>query len=145
VMTNTTPTAALCDQAKLDTIDLSGTSGPVSMDVDVPVVPTPRTLTFHPRLGADGAPMATADDFIITLYSIENADTPTAKLHAVRVFHITDYTVGVGIDPALLTPGLYVFSITSRIGFPNAANGDFKMIKYPLAESTVFTRQFSVH
>jgi hypothetical protein len=146
VISTSTPTAALCDEATLDnTIDLSGARGPVSMDVDVPMVPTPRKLTFHPRLGADGAPLATADDFIITLYSIQNADTPTAKLHAVRVFHITDYTVGVGIDPSLLTPGLYVFSITSRIGFPMAAKGDFKTVSYPIGASTVFTRQFHVH
>lgn len=145
VLTSGTPTAALVDQAKLDTIDLSGDSGPVSADVDVPLMPMPRTLTFHPRLGADGAPTAAADDFIVTLYTIQNPDTSFAKLHAVRVFHITDYTVGVAIDPALLTAGLYVFSITSRIGFPMASKGDFKTISYPLGESTAFTRQFRVH
>jgi hypothetical protein len=145
VLTSGIPTAALVDQAKLDSIDLSGANGPVSMDVDVPAMPMPRILTFHPRLGADGAPMASADDFIITLYSIQNPDTASAKLHAVRVFHITDYSVGVAIDPALLTPGLYVFSITSRIGFPNAATGDFKTVTYPLGESTLFTRQLNVH
>jgi hypothetical protein len=145
VLTSSIPTAALVDQEMLDGIDISGANGPVSMDVDVPVQPMPRTLKFHPRLGADGAPLAGADDFVITLYAIQNPDTAVASLHAVRVFHTTDYTVGVGIDPALLTPGLYVFSITSRIGFPNASTGDFKMIKFPLGESTVFTRQFHVH
>jgi hypothetical protein len=145
VLASSLPTAALVDQEMLDGIDISGANGPVSMDVDVPAQPMPRTLRFHPRLGADGAPLAGADDFVITLYTIQNPDTSIASLHAVRVFHITDYTVGVGIDPALLTPGLYVFSITSRIGFPNASTGDFKMIKFPLGESTVFTRQFHVH
>jgi len=145
VLVDGIPTAVLVDQESLDGIDLSGASGPVSADVDVPALPMPRVLMFHPRIGSDGSAMAEADDFVVTLYAIQNPDTTFAKLHAVRVFHVTDYTAGVAIDPALLTPGLYVFSITSRIGLPNASKGDFGTIKYPLGETTVFTRQFRVH
>ena len=145
LLSSTVSTAALVDQVALDSADLSGATGPTSPDVEVPGGAMPRTLMFHPRLGQDGAPMARADDFVVTLYQIQNPDTSFAKLHAVRVYHLTDYTLGVKIDGALLMPGIYAFSITSRVGFPNAGSGDFKTVAYPLGESTAFSRQFVVH
>jgi hypothetical protein len=144
VLSSTVATAALVDQIKLDTFELSATAPPVTPDVVVTATSGPRLLTFHPRLGADNAPLTRADDFVITLYKIQDPDTSTAKLHTVRVYHVIDHSAGVAIDGALLPPGLYVFAITSRIGYQNAANGDFRTVHYPLGESTAFSRQFVV-
>jgi hypothetical protein len=145
VLSTSVASAAMVDQIKLDSADISGMTGPVTPDVDVAVDTGPRTLTFHPRLGQDNAPLARADDFVITLYEIQNADTPSAKLHTVRVFHLTDYSAGLKIDGSLLPAGTYVFSITARVGYQNAVSGDFRTVSYPLGESTAFSRQFAVH
>lgn len=145
VLSSTIASAALVDQITLDTTDLSGASAPVTPDVDVAFSAGTRTLKFHPRLGQDNEPLARADDFVITLYEIQDPDTQFAKLHTVRVYHVTDYTPGVPIDGALLPAGTYVFAVTSRIGYVNAGTGDFRTVSYPLGESTAFSRQFVVH
>ncbi|MBV8760119.1 MAG: hypothetical protein JO257_22700 [Deltaproteobacteria bacterium] len=143
-LSNTIVTAVLVDGMHLDTADISGATGPASMDVTVPAGSQPRLLTFNPRLGQDGALMARADDYVITLWQIQNPDSAAAKLHAVRVYHVLDASHGVYIEGQLLTPAIYVFSISARVGFPNIAQGDFRTVQYPLGESTVFTRQFRV-
>jgi len=144
ILTSTLADAVLVDQVRLDSSDLSGATGPASMDVPVAVGTQPRQLTFHPRLGQDGALQARADDYVITLWQIQAPDTAGAKLHAVRMYHVIDASHGVYIEGPLLQPGIYVFSITARIGFPNAAMGDYKVVTFPLGESTVFSRQFHV-
>lgn len=144
ILTSTVADAVLVDQVRLDASDLSGATGPASMDVPVAAGAQPRLLTFHPRLGQDGALQARADDYVITLWQIQSPDSAAAKLHAVRIYHVIDASHGVYVEGSLLQPGLYVFSITARIGFPNAAMGDYKVVTFPLGESTVFSRQFHV-
>lgn len=145
VLSTTVASAVLCDQMTFDSADISGAMGPVMDDVPTgPATTSPRTLTFHPRLGQDNTPTARADDFVVTLYEIQNPDTQFAKLHTIRVYDVIDYTAGVTIDGALLPPGLYVFSVTTRVGMQNASTGDFRAVTYPLGESTVFSRQFRV-
>jgi hypothetical protein len=145
VLPSTIPTAALVDTIALDGTPLSALTAPTTPDVEISAGTQARKLTFIPRLAQDGAPMATADDYIVTLYQIQNPDTGFAKLHTVRIYRITDYSVGVLIDGALLTPGLYVIAVTTRVGFPHGADGDFKTVAYPIGESTTFARQFIVH
>ena len=140
VLSTTVASAVLVDRIKLDDVELSGATG----DADAGAATTsPRTLTFNPRLGQDSS-IGRADDFVITLYEIQHPDVTGAKLHTVRVYHVTDYAAGVTIDGSLLTPGLYVFAITVRIGMQNAASGDFQTVTYPLGESTAFSRSFVV-
>lgn len=141
---NTIPSAILVDGMHLDTADISGATGPASVDVAVTAGPQPRLLSFNPRLGQDGALMARADDYTVTLWQIQNPDSPAAKLHTVRIYHVLDASHGVYIEGPLLQPGLYVFSITARVGFPMASQANFRTISFPLSESTVFTRQFRV-
>lgn len=143
-LSNTIQSAILVDAMHLDSVDISGATGPASADVPVTAGAQPRLFSFNPRLGQDGALMARADDYAITLWQFQNPDSPAAKLHAVRIYHVLDASHGVYIEGALLQPGLYVISVTARIGFPMAAQGDFRTIQYPLGESTVFTRQFRV-
>ena len=143
-LSNTVASAVVVDGMHLDAADISGAAGPVSMDVSVAAGSQPRLLTFTPRSGQDGATLARADDYVITLWQIQNPDSAAAKLHAVRVYHVLDASHGVYIEGQLLTPALYVFSITARVGFPMIAQGDFRTVQYPLGESTIFTRQFRV-
>jgi hypothetical protein len=140
VLATTVASAVLVDRIKLDDVVLSGVTG----DADAgPATTSPRTLTFNPRLGADSS-NGRADDFVITLYEIQHPDMSNARLHTVRVYHVTDYASGVTIDGSVLPPGLYVFAITTRIGLQNAASGDFQTVTYPLGESTAFSRSFVV-
>jgi hypothetical protein len=140
VLATTVPSAVLVDRIKLDDVVLSGVTG----DADAgPATTSPRTLTFNPRLGAESS-NGRADDFVVTLYEIQHPDATGAKLHTVRVYHVTDYAAGVAIDGSLLTPGVYVFAITVRIGLKNAASGDFQTVTYPLGASTAFSRSFVV-
>ena len=105
ILTSTLADAVLVDQVRLDSSDLSGATGPASMDVPVAAGPQPRLLTFHPRLGQDGALQARADDYVITLWQIQAPDTASAKLHAVRIYHVIDASHGVYIEGTLLQPG----------------------------------------
>lgn len=140
VLSTTVASAVLVDRIKLDDVVLSGATG----DADAgPATTSPRTLTFNPRLGQDST-IGRADDFVVTLYEIQHPGMTNARLHTVRVYHLTDYAAGVMIDGSLLTPGTYVFAITARIGLQNAASGDFQTVTYPLGESTAFSRSFVV-
>ena len=76
---------------------------------------------------------------MITLYEIaNNALTP------VRIYHVTTAPTAK-IDASLLQTGhRYVLGITSRIGFPMAAQGDYRTVTWPFSNTTTMAATFVV-
>ena len=102
--------------------------------------PVPASSGFT-RLSFDqeaGAGVASADDFVVTLYQI----TGTA-MAPVRYYHVIQPSVK--IDGSLLAAGqTYVIGITARSGYPDADRGNYSKATYPFGSSTTFTRTFVI-
>lgn len=80
-----------------------------------------------------------ADDFVVTLYEIANS-----TLTPIRHYQVL--APRVEVDGNLLAKGhRYVFGITSRSGFPNAAQGDYSMVTLPFSETTTFPLAFVIN
>jgi hypothetical protein len=77
-----------------------------------------------------------ADDYLITLFEITNA-----LPKPVRTFEVVEPTVY--LEAELFAAGhTYVFSITSRVGWPNIDAADYTRAELPFSTATVFTRTF---
>jgi hypothetical protein len=112
-------------------IKLSTTT--VSTDATYPASSQATTLKWDAESGS------TAHDYLVTLFEIPASGALIPR----RVYQVLSPTVTV--DGSLLDAGhKYTFAITSRNGFPNAKQGDYKTVSYPFTEATTFTGAISV-
>lgn len=80
-----------------------------------------------------------ANDYLVTLYEISS----TGALVARREYQVL--TPSVTVDGSMLDGGhKYAFAITSRNGFTNAKQGDYKTVSYPFSEATTFSGAITV-
>jgi hypothetical protein len=112
-------------------IKLSTTN--VSTDATYPASSQATTLKWDAESGYE------AHDYVVTLFEIPTSGALIPR----RVYQVLTPTVTV--DGSLLDAGhKYTFSITSRNGFPNAKQGDYKTVSYPFSEATTFSGAITV-
>jgi hypothetical protein len=79
------------------------------------------------------------DDYVVTLYELAGGN-----MVPMRRYQVT--APKVKIDGALLVTGhRYIFSITSRKGFPQASTGDYSVVQLPFSETTTFPLAFVIN
>ena len=105
----------------------------VSMDATYPTSSQATTLKWDAESGYE------AHDYVVTLFEVPTSGALIPR----RVYQVLTPTVTV--DGSLLDAGhKYTFSITSRNGFPNAKQGDYKTVSYPFSEATTFSGAITV-
>jgi hypothetical protein len=124
--------APLAISVKLGANDLTVSDIPNILQIDASSQATTLSWANEPGLSAD--------DYVVTLYEITNN-----KLAPLRIYHVL--TAAVTVDGSQLTPGhKYAFSITARIGFSKAKQGNYSpdTVTYPFYETTTFPTAFLV-
>lgn len=120
--------APFATQIKLGDTSLWGATDAVAH----PVSSSPTVLTWSRESSRN------ADDYIVTLYEIANS-----TLLPVREYQVL--TESVEIDSTVLgTNRTYVFRIDARVGFPNAASGDYREAAFPFSITTTYSRTFKI-
>jgi hypothetical protein len=121
------------DAPLVNGINLSGVDLMSSDAVTVAATTSLLDLTFSP-LGNG----LSADDYLVVL-----AELAGSQLSPIRDYQVLEPTVIV--DGSLLVTGhRYVFLITARKGFPNASQGDYRPVVYPISMGTTASRTFTV-
>ncbi|GEM_PF-2969928 len=104
------------------------------------VVPRAPLMTF--TFGLDGV----VDDCVSTLYSVmNNAYVPVRRyLMPATVNH--GAPSGIVVDNKLLVKNQdYVLGVACHLGYPEAVNGNWSVVKYPFSESVVYSFPFVVN
>jgi hypothetical protein len=116
------------------------TLGGTRLDTDGQTVALDRSglveLDFAPTSAGS------ADDWSIVLEEVTVNGT-VATPAQLRTY--STLQPSVQIDPTLLVAGhMYLFQTTARVGYPNAAMRDYRMISYPFGTGVAFSSVFTV-
>ena len=139
--------ATLTSSIQTMTNQLSGTivlGAPLALNIKLSTTNVSADATYQASSQAttlkwDAESTYTAHDYLVTLYEIPSSGALIAR----RVYQVLTPTVTV--DGSLLDAGhKYTFAITSRNGFPNAKQGDYKTVSYPFSEATTFSGAITV-
>jgi hypothetical protein len=145
--TRTVDTATLTSSIQTMTNQLSGTmtfGAPLALNIKLSMTNVSTDATYPASSQAttlkwDAESGYTAHDYLVTLYEIPASGALIPR----RVYQVLTPTVTV--DGSLLDAAhKYTFAITSRNGFPNAKQGDYKTVSSPFSEATTFSGAITV-
>ena len=103
------------------------------------VVPRAALMTF--TFGVDGV----VDDCVSTLYSVTNSAYVPVRRYLMPATANHGSPSGIVVDNQVILKNQdYVLGVACHLGYPDAVNGDWSVVKYPFSESVVYSFPFVV-
>jgi len=138
----------IANAIKIGPTNITGmTTSLVSADAATVVAPaTGATQSFDLSFNSDSTdPAASIDDCMVTLYRIDSNLLAPIKRYLVNTLPTVGTGTQVIIDARLFDlVHQYTFGISCYHGHPTAGTGDWSVVTFPFAVSTIYSHSFTV-